>query len=224
MNKTFHVDSDQFQERKRRRIAVMSVIEPPVQKIAPISAPGNHEIAGYFPGRLEFEHEVDNEAEDLVKDLEFGVCLQYGGDQIIEDESDPDVRARIKWEESRLAGNFTSVTGKTIHAGKGPLLNGAGRGLYANGDLINGDRELKSDDTMMANGSADDDIVEESTGPIPIETRDSLMFKMTLLEMYANRVEKRRESKAIMFDRGLLDYKKVTHIFHDLFVCSSLFS
>ena len=36
-----------------------------------------------------------------------------------------------------------------------------------------------------------------------------LQFKLALLEMYKHRVEKRAEQKALMFDRGLLNYKQV---------------
>jgi transcriptional adapter 2-alpha len=32
--------------------------------------PANHEITGFMPNRMEFEHEYDNEAEHVVKDLE----------------------------------------------------------------------------------------------------------------------------------------------------------
>jgi hypothetical protein len=35
------------------------------------SQPANHEIAGYMPGRLEFETEYENEAEQIVKDMIF---------------------------------------------------------------------------------------------------------------------------------------------------------
>ncbi|KAI8924518.1 hypothetical protein BC831DRAFT_498467 [Entophlyctis helioformis] len=38
---------------------------------APASQPTNHEIAGFMPGRREFELEFDNEAEQNVKDMEF---------------------------------------------------------------------------------------------------------------------------------------------------------
>ena len=34
-----------------------------------------------MPGRLEFEHEVDNDAEMVVKDFEFGMVWKYGGDE-----------------------------------------------------------------------------------------------------------------------------------------------
>jgi len=33
--------------------------------------PANHEIHGYMPMRKEFEHETDNDAEAIIKDIEF---------------------------------------------------------------------------------------------------------------------------------------------------------
>lgn len=34
-----------------------------------------------MPGRLEFETEYENEAETLVKDMDFGKVYQFGGDE-----------------------------------------------------------------------------------------------------------------------------------------------
>lgn len=45
------------------------------------SAPSCHEVAGFMPGRLEYETEYENEAEGLVKDMEFGKVYQFGGDE-----------------------------------------------------------------------------------------------------------------------------------------------
>ena len=64
----------------------------------------------------------------------------------------------------------------------------------------------KSEDNKDEN--ADED-AEEPTQPPPIETKESLTFKLTLLEMYRQRVEKRAEAKAVIFERGLLNYKQV---------------
>ncbi|KNZ82209.1 Transcriptional adapter 2 [Termitomyces sp. J132] len=122
MGRDFEIDPEEFHERKRRRISAMNAMAPPPPKVAPTSAPGNHEIATFLPGRLEFEHELDNDAEDLVKDLEY---------------------------------------------------------------------------------------VEEPTQPPPYETEESLKFKLTLMETYMQRVEKRLEGKALIFNRGLLEYKKM---------------
>lgn len=45
------------------------------------SAPTCHEVAGFMPGRLEYETEYENEAESLVKDMEFGKVYLFGGDE-----------------------------------------------------------------------------------------------------------------------------------------------
>lgn len=199
MDLHFNVDPDEFQERKRRRITAMNEKQPPAPGPAPTSCPGVHEIANYLPGRLEFDTELDNDAENLVKDLEFGVVLQYGGDLIPEDENDPDVRARQKWEEDKRLGILP-------HDGSVPPANGGINGHHVNGILK---KEVsKSEDVLMANGTGDDE-AEEPVQPLPYETQESLNFKLTLLEMYFQRVEKRLESKAFMFDRGLLEYKKM---------------
>lgn len=198
MDLHFEVDPEEFQERKRRRITAMNDLQRPLPGPAPTSAPTVHEIAGFMPGRLEFEQEVDNEAENLVKDLEFGVVLQYGGDKIPEDENDPDVKARVKWEEEKLLG---------LHDSSTPAPNGSMNGHQMNGIVKKEVKKASSEDVIMANGEEEE---EEPSQPIPFETQESLDFKLTLLEMYFQRLEKRLEAKALMFDRGLLEYKKVT--------------
>jgi len=167
--------------------------EPPPQKSAPTSMPGIHEITGFLPGRLEFEHELDNEAEDLVKDLEFGYVSDFGGEEMVEDENDPDVKARQKWEEDKRLGILPGQ-----RAGSLPVVV---NGYHANGDM----KKLKSEDASV---NADED-ADEPTQPQPYETQDSIIFKLTLLESYFQRVDKRHEVKALIFERGLLDYKKV---------------
>ncbi|KAJ7752108.1 hypothetical protein B0H16DRAFT_1547447 [Mycena metata] len=220
MNLQFDIPPEEFQETKRRRISEMNAMPIPPPKPAPTSAPGIHEIATFLPGRLEFEHELDNEAEDLVKDLEFGVCLEFGGDQIMEDENDLDVKARVRWEEDKrngiVPGSTVVVPERKAHKGKGPMpvVNGSSNGAV-NGVRLNGDvsahpkQSSQSEDVVMGNATGTADEEEEVTHLPPVETQHSLTFKLTLLEMYAQRVEKRLESKGLMFDRGLLEYKKM---------------
>lgn len=217
MDTNFDIDPEIFHDRKRRRITAMNNQEPPAPTVAPTSMPAVHEIATFLPGRLEFEHEIDNEAEDLVKDLEFGVVYDYGGDEIVEDENDLDVKARQKWEEEKRSGVFTGTVGVRDHAslpaGKGPPpVNGMVNGYHMNGDV----KKLMQEDASTTNGSADDE-AEEPLQPQPYETKDSIAFKLTLLEMYYQRVDKRLETKAVIFERGLLDYKKVCGIHYYYF-------
>ena len=205
MDKHFDIDPSVFQERKRRRISAMNVAPPP-PKVAPTSAPGIHEIATFLPGRLEFEHEIDNEAEDLVKDLEFGICMEWGGDDIVEDENDLDVKGRQKLIEDKKSGLVVRAMSET----KGSPM--PMKGIINGTNGVSGDtvKVEKSEDVNMENGTSDADAAaDEITQPPPIETKDSLAFKLTLMEMYAQRLEKRREGKALIFERGLLEYKKV---------------
>ena len=199
MDLNFEIDPEEFQERKRRRIMNMNTNPPPAPKVAPTSAPGVHEIATFLPGRLEFEHELDNEAEDLIKDLEFGVCLEWGGDQIPEDENDVDVKARARLKEE--AKMRESMPGKRLPNG---LINGIIKGHHGSSTP----KPERSPSHTEENKEGEDD-GEEPTQPPPIETKESLTFKLSLLEMYKHRVEKRHENKAIMFNRGLLNYKQV---------------
>ncbi|KAJ7599264.1 hypothetical protein C8J56DRAFT_916247 [Mycena floridula] len=228
MNRVFDIDPAEFQERKRRRITEMNSAPLPVPKPAPVSTPAIHELQGFLPGRLEFEHELDNEAEDLVKDLEFGTCLQFGGDQIIEDENDLEVCARKKWEEEKRTGIPAAppvpppppiipkplIKGKGVFSGK-VLLNGLPNGSSMNGILplpvANGHSQpdLKPKEEDGANAADEETAVDEVVQPPPIETEDSLAFKFTLVEMYSQRIEKRLEGKALMFDRGLTEFKKM---------------
>lgn len=205
MDADFEVDPAEFQERKRRRISSMTTTNVPPPKAAPVSAPGVHEVATFLPGRLEFEHELDNEAEDMVKDLEFGVCLEWGGDEIPEDENDQDVKARARLEEELKARGKESSPGKWPPNG---LMNGLVNGYHSNGDTPRRDTSSKPDDDKQGSDANGDD-ADEQTQPPPFETPESLEFKLSLLESYYQRVDKRQEAKSIMFDRGLLSYKQV---------------
>lgn len=209
MDREFNVDPAEFQERKRRRISNMKANPPPAPKIPPTSAPAVHEISGFLPGRLEFEHELDNEAEDLIKDLEFGVCLEWGGDQMPEDENDPDVRARARWEEEQKAKDLL-LPGQRPPNG---LLNGVVNGYHSNTASPSRELQARSDADKSENGTVkeeDEDAAAELTQPPPIETPASLAFKLSLIEMYNQRVDKRHEGKALIYDRGLLNYKQVS--------------
>jgi transcriptional adapter 2-alpha len=218
MDLSFDIDPAEFQERKRRRISNMT-IAPPLQKVAPTSAPAVHDIATFLPGRLEFEHEIDNEAEDLIKNLEFGLCMAWGGDSIPEDEDDHDYKTRMRWKEEQREKETDQ---DVVFAPQNGIVNGAIHG-HGNGVTVNGlngaangfvkkDKEVKKEKDTPApddNGDGAEEESEEDMPPIPFETQASLEFKLTLTEMYMQRIAKRREAKALMFDRGLLEYKKV---------------
>lgn len=73
MNKDFHhISPHEFLESRKKRLEIRKnqPLPPPKPKPVP-SVPLCHEIQGYMPGRLEFDHEHENEAEMTVKDMIF---------------------------------------------------------------------------------------------------------------------------------------------------------
>lgn len=166
-DREFTTSAHDFHTRKRNRIAAMrqaalelaNAVSKPTTVLT--SAPTNHEIQGYMTGRVDFETEVENEAEDAVKDMEFGLIFAHGG-------------------------------GDQPEAGPPPASEPTpGEKKDAEGD---GD----SSDTLI-----------EGTLPDPIETDDSTSLKLSMLDIYYEKLDRRQEAKAFVFDRGMLDFKKV---------------
>lgn len=67
---------EEFQARKKRRIeerkeAIKNAPPPPPKTKPTASVPSCHEVQGYMPGRLEFETEYANEAEEAVQLMQF---------------------------------------------------------------------------------------------------------------------------------------------------------
>ncbi|RCK63881.1 Transcriptional adapter 2 [Candida viswanathii] len=73
MNKDFtDVSPLQFLEERKVRLEKRKNMPLPPPKGKPVaSVPLCHEIQGYMPGRLEFDHEAENEAEVPIKDMIF---------------------------------------------------------------------------------------------------------------------------------------------------------
>lgn len=72
------VPREEFQARKKRRIderkeaiAAQANTAPSVPTKPTSSVPSCHEVSGYMPGRLEFENEYFNEAEEAVQHMQF---------------------------------------------------------------------------------------------------------------------------------------------------------
>lgn len=73
MNKDFsEISAPEFLQRRKARLEEWKNMPLPPPKIKPnASVPLCHEIQGYMPGRLEFDHEAENEAEVAIKDMIF---------------------------------------------------------------------------------------------------------------------------------------------------------
>ena len=63
--------ADFLQDRKARLEARKNMPLPPPKLKPAVSVPLCHEVQGYMPGRLEFDHEAENEAEVPIKDMIF---------------------------------------------------------------------------------------------------------------------------------------------------------
>lgn len=73
MNKDFSdISPTEFLKKRKERLEYRKNLPLPPPKTKPVaSVPLCHEIQGYMPGRLEFDHEAENEAEVPVKDMIF---------------------------------------------------------------------------------------------------------------------------------------------------------
>ncbi|KAK2791403.1 Transcriptional adapter ada2 [Onygenales sp. PD_10] len=90
------ISKEEFQARKKRRIEARKeaarAAPPATPKQKPTaSVPACHEVQGYMPGRLEFETEFANEAEEAVQHMQFepGNGLNPNG------EMDPEMELKM---------------------------------------------------------------------------------------------------------------------------------
>jgi transcriptional adapter 2-alpha len=74
LDTVYATDPGQLRARKKQRIddrraASKASLQAKFETLT--SAPSRHEVSGYMPGRLEFETEFFNEADERVKDMIF---------------------------------------------------------------------------------------------------------------------------------------------------------
>lgn len=180
MDKSFTTTPQDFHTRKRARISSMRQsalqIANSISKPAVVltSAPTNHEIQGYMSGRLDFEHELENDAEESIKDMEFGLVYEWGG----EDQPDPGPPPAQELDPKE----------KEEAAEKERLRKEQGE-------------DADSSDTLV-----------DGYQPDPVETADSTRLKLAMLDIYYEKLDKRQEAKSFVFDRGMLDFRKVRPI------------
>ena len=85
LDRVFDTDPNELRAQKKQRIDDRrATSKAPLQAKFEVltSAPSRHEVAGYMPGRLEFETEFFNEADERVKDMAFedDLCLEDPGE------------------------------------------------------------------------------------------------------------------------------------------------
>jgi transcriptional adapter 2-alpha len=172
-------DPEPFQARKKARLEELQSRPIPLPPPKPLaSAPTCHEIGGFMPGRLEFEHEWENEAEMLIKDMEFGRVYHFGGED----------------QPAAVDPPPTENVGST-----------ADKQQAASGEAGQGEPEVEVveptppvDEKPLPDGEKEGD-----------EPEDELDLKLSILEMFNERYDKRMAAKDLIFDRGLINYKTV---------------
>lgn len=117
------ITADAFHQAKRQRISDLRSRQAALpigsQKNAPpkplVSAPtSHHELSGFMAGRLEFETEHEQEAEVLVKDMEFGKVYRFGGELLPSEEQalgGKAVAGRSRMEASGRGGTSSRAAG-----------------------------------------------------------------------------------------------------------------
>jgi transcriptional adapter 2-alpha len=167
-----------------------------------------------MPGRLEFEHEVENDAEVVIKDMEFGLVFAYGGNEIPE--------APTKGEKPMTVSDKPAVSSKALPSStKKPEKKEAENNKTTSGNVdmidvsntVMEDVSVETQEQSNAKQEAEESEGEQDTGLQPgmhLEDEEDLELKLATLEIYYEKLEHRSEVKDFIFDRALMDYKRVS--------------
>ncbi|KAK0544259.1 Transcriptional adapter ada2 [Tilletia horrida] len=266
------ITPDQFRQRKRRRIEKLrdsqAAYVPPKLSKPLVSQPTHHsEIAGFMPGRLEFEYEYEHEAENLIKDLEFGRVYKYGGDLIPGDKDVAEAAtaaiaasisgAAASDARTQRTGQVVSMRGAAPSANKNDASSAPAGDGDVSMDVAEGDSQAASSlpasqatsaaragdasqsvpngvsipaptpTTAAGTAAADTTETDNAAGasaaaaaggepPVDDKTPDwdedeaDVELKLTILQMYNERLDRRARKKDFIFERNLVDYKKNT--------------
>lgn len=234
MKAKLDISQEEFLSRKRARIEKMrqpareSAVSPRYIAVTEIracpsaaipltaieqtkaSAPTNHEVAGYMPGRLEFEHEVDNDAEVVIKDMEFGLVYAYGGDEQPEAPTKADKPATIM-DKPVVSSKALPSSSKPSEGEKGKPNTGDDVEMKDVSDNSKKDEVAETQDTTKAEAEESDGEQDTALQPgMHIEDEEDLELKLAALEIYYEKLQHRQEVKDFIFDRALMDYKRVS--------------
>jgi transcriptional adapter 2-alpha len=157
-----------------------------------------------MPGRLEFEHEVDNDAELVVKDFEFGLVYKYGGDEqpeatVTQSTSEDEPEDDDEGEQAGQNGIGDEAKTENVKVKEEPVDPPAEPCTIKRSASISPKKE-------MTEGKGK----EKAEDPgFEMEDEDELEVKLALLDIYFSKLDKREEAKDLIFERGLTEYKKV---------------
>ncbi|OAV85489.1 hypothetical protein PTTG_30485, partial [Puccinia triticina 1-1 BBBD Race 1] len=215
---------------------------PPPKPVS--SASTIHEIAGFMPGRLDFEIEWENEAENMIKDLSFGRVYRFGEEDDPAKEKDenntapnqdqetipPDSTAKRKRGVGSRARKTTQRTDETAPTrtdtvqrqcadkNDGDAAEADGRDSMPSSSVdplqtvSSPDPKPKSKEKEKEEPKAKDEDDNEEVDeepPLSDEPDLDLELKLTLLEIYSDKYDRRLQAKAVVFDRNPLEFKKI---------------
>ena len=232
----FHTDmsAEEFQRARRERVEKLreaqAAFVPPKPGKPLVSAPTTHsELAGFMPGRLEFEHEYEQEAEHAVKDMEFGLVYSFGGDDMpTETEAlggEGATQGKPRMEASGRGGPVNVATPPPEEADEETFTDASegqaepmavDEGPKADPDT--GGKSTQTEDAAAAavaaaSASAEQDATEATTeerSPDWDEDPADLDLKLAVLDIYNDQLDRRTRKKRFLFERNLVDYRRHT--------------
>ncbi|PKI83739.1 Ada2p [Malassezia vespertilionis] len=196
-------------ERLREMQAAFVPPKPPAKPL--VSAPTSHsELAGFMPGRLEFEQEYEQDAEHLVKDMEFGRVYSFGGDQMPNEYdalgAQGATQGHARMEASGRGGPVTQPSqeevAETLAEAQEPQAADAANTGEADGEAGAKKSGVLSEQEEKAAEQTDDRAPDWDEDPMDLE------LKLAVLDMYDEQLERRAQKKHFLFERNLVDYRR----------------
>ncbi len=201
----------QGQSVRLSRGCLLTTLLPPALPAAALqstgSQPSNHEVAGFMPGRLEFDTEVENEAEVVIKDMEFGLVMQYGGADQPEPPEPPPAPAAPDKDKQNGGSAPASPSDEAAEEVEGQVKVKA-----ETSDAVPMEVDTPAAEKpppAKKEPESDDDEAKPAKIVLEIEDPDDVELKLTMLGIYYEKLNERTAAKDLIFDRGLLEYKKV---------------
>lgn len=202
--------AETFQRERRERIeqaraAQASFVVPKASKPL-VSGPTTHsELAGFMPGRLEFDHEYEQDAEQPVKDMEFGRVYAFGGDT-------------LPTELEALGTGATQGQPRMESSGRGGPMPVAPPPEEPEDETFTDALEGQAvpmaveDTTQRAATTDSTDKSEETTddrAPDWDEDPADLELKLAVLDIYNDHLDRRAWKKRFLFERNIIDYRRL---------------
>lgn len=211
--------AETFQRERRERIERLRAAQAAFQVPKPgkplVSGPTTHsELAGFMPGRLEFDHEYEQDAEQPVKDMEFGRVYSFGGDSMpteMEALGTGATQGKPRMESSGRGGpkqvstppeepeeeTFTdALEGEPMAVDEATAAPAAAASTSAPAPPAE-----KED--AKAEEATDDRAPDWDEDPLDLE------LKLAVLDIYNDHLDRRAFKKRFLFERNIIDYRRL---------------